>query len=636
MTIEGSSTEARGQPPAGGAGADRSARPADTPLIRGRYEPGERIAEGGFFTVVRARDALTGRPVALKTLNAEFSADAEFMRRLRDEAEAAIRLEHPEIAQVYEVWEDGGTLHLATELVRGINLKERIRRFAPFPLAVAIDIAAAVAEALQAAADAGFVHGDVRPENVIVTPEGHVKVTDFGVGRAIAASSRIQVTALLRSARYLSPEVAQGRPLEPAADVYSLGILIYEMLAGQPPFDGDTPVAIAVKHLHDPPPSLRRQNAGVPKAAETVVAKCLQKDPALRYPSAGALLADLRGVREALRFGRSLDTVPPPASVKAARASVPPRPEASPPGQQPVPRAEEMPPRMPPPVSAPASEPSARKRRERQRDDGGGEPSSWLLVLGLFFAILLLVGGFAFMSWIFRAPRDIMVPPVLQLSQVDAEGRLKAVGLPMVVERQEYDEKNPAGTVLRVIPPGGTSVKEGRPVRVWISKGPAPIEVPDVTGKPLKNARGEIRSLGLVVGGIADEFNETVEKGEVISQKPRAGESVPRRTAVSLVVSKGPEPPPEPAPTPEPVIPEGDPNTPVQDRLFDISLTVPKGTDPQEVRIEVVDVSGAHDVVNEQHSPGDALRYSVPARGRKGGVIIRVYLDGRLFTEQYK
>src|SRR5262249_23124633 len=160
----------------------------DVPLVRGRYEPGERIAEGGFFTVVRARDVLTGRPVALKTLNAEFSADAEFMRRLRDEAEAAIHLEHPEIAPVYEGWEDDGTLHLATELVGGITLRERIRRFAPFPLAVAIDIAAAVAEALQAAADAGFVHGDVRPENVIVTPDGHVKVTDFGVGRAIAAS----------------------------------------------------------------------------------------------------------------------------------------------------------------------------------------------------------------------------------------------------------------------------------------------------------------------------------------------------------------------------------------------------------------------------------------------------------------
>jgi hypothetical protein len=625
MTLEGSSTEAREQP------AEK------TPLVRGRYEPGERIAEGGFFTVVRARDVMTGRPVALKTLNAEFSADAEFMRRLRGEAEAAIRLEHPGIAQVFEVWEEGGTLHLATEFVRGINLKERIRRFAPFPLAVAIDIAAAVAEALQVAADAGFVHGDVRPENVIVTPEGHVKVTDFGVGSAIAASSRIQVTALLRSARYLPPEVAQGRPLEPAADVYSLGILLYEMLAGQVPFDGESPVAIAVKHLHDPPPSLRRQNVGVPKGAEAVVMKCLQKDPAARYPSAGAVLADLRGVREALRFGRSLESPPSAVTVKAARAAAPPARQDPAPSlrQEPGPPAEEMPPRTARAAAKTAPEPAGRKSRERPRDEGGGEVSSWLLVLGLLFAILLLVGGFAFMSWIFKAPRDITVPPVLQLSQEDAGTRLKSAGLSMVVERQEYDERYPAGTVMRVIPPAGTSVKEGRPVRVWVSRGSAPIPVPDVTGMPLKRARGEIRSAGLVVGGIADEFNETVEKGEILSQKPRAGEGVPRRTAVSLVVSKGPEPPPPTPPAPEPVIPEGDPNEPVKDRLFDVSFTVPEGPDPQEVRIEVVDLSGPHDVVNETHHPGEELRFSVPARGRKGGVIIRVYLDGRLFKEQY-
>lgn len=593
--------------------------------MRGRYEPGEVVAEGGTFVVIRGRDLQTGRPVAIKRLSAEFMADPEFTQRLRQEAEELFRLSHPGIAQVYDAWEEEGTLYLATEFVRGINLAERIRRLAPFPLAVAIDIAAAICDALQTAAEVGFVHGDLRPENVIITPEGHVKLTDFGVAQAITASSRLQVTAMVRSARYLPPEVAQGRPITPASDVYSLGILLYEMLAGRPPFDGETPVAIAAQHLRDAPPSLRRLNPGVPRGVEAVVMRCLQKDPAARYSSAGALLEDLRGVREALRFGRSLDAPPTP---------VPPSRREGAAGSEPT--VVMRPPGQPEPEPAALQPEERRKRRqELEEDDRRGEPATLTLVLVLFLAIALLAGGFAFMSWIFRAPRDVTVPPLLQLPQAEAAARLQAAGLTMVVEREEYDEKAPAGTVMRMIPPAGTSVKEGRPIRVWISRGPAPVEVPDVTGMDLKRARNEIRAANLVVGRIADEFSETVPKGEVISQSPAGGELQPKKTKVSLIVSKGPEPPPPPEPTPEP--PQlGDPNSPVEDRLFDVEFVVPEGPDEQEVRIEVVDESGPHDVFNETRRRGERIQVPVPARGRKGGVVIRVYLDGRLYSQQFK
>jgi hypothetical protein len=590
-------------------------------LIRGRYEPGEPIAEGGVFTVSRGRDVQTGRPVALKTLLHEFSGDPEFVRRLRHEAEGTGALSHPGVVPVQEVWEEGGTLHLATEFVRGINLGERIRRLAPFPLAVAIDIAAAIAEALQAAVEAGFVHGDLRPENVIITPEGHVRVTDFGVGQALAASSRIQIAAMMRSARYLPPEVAQGRPITPASDVYSLGVLLYQMLTGRAPFDGETPLAIAAQHLRDAPPSLRRQNPGVPKGVEAVVNRCLQKDPALRYATSGEMLADLRRVRDALRFGRSLDDAP---------AAAPPRRPAAPEPQLAV---------RPEPKPEPTAEaPSSRRRRREEADDRRGEPSALTLVLVLVLAIGLLAGGFAFMSWVFRAPRDVTIPPILQLTQSDAASRLEGLGLSMAVEREEYNDRYPAGTVMRVTPPPGTSVKEGRAIRVWVSKGPAPVEVPDVTGMDLKRARAEIRASDLVVGRIADEFSETVAKGEVISQTPAGGESQPKKTKVSLVVSKGPEPIPEPEPAPAP--PQlGDPNSPVEDRLFDVEFKVPEGPDgreDQEIRIEVVDESGTHDVYNETRKSGETIRVPVPARGRKGGVVIRVYVDGHLYNQQFK
>src|SRR5947209_7179671 len=201
---------------------------AALPVIGGRYEVGEQIGESHFYRVYRGRDVRDGRAVAVKVLQPEFNRDAEFSDRLRAESQAAISLSHPNIAQTHEAWEENGTTFVVTEFVRGINLKERIKRVAPFPLAVAIDIAVAVADALEYAARGGFIHGDIRPENVLISPEGQVKVTDFGTARAVAASSRIQVTALMHSAHYLAAEVAQGKTLDGTAHIYSLGLVLHE------------------------------------------------------------------------------------------------------------------------------------------------------------------------------------------------------------------------------------------------------------------------------------------------------------------------------------------------------------------------------------------------------------------------
>ena len=233
-----------------------------TRLLNGRYELGEKVGEGSFFFVYRGRDTSTGRTVAIKMLSDEYAGDREFAERLRAEARQAVKLDHPHIVPVYDAWSEDGRVAIATEFVRGINLKDRVRRVAPFPLAVAIDIAAAACEALEYAASQGIAHGDLRPENILVTPEGQVKLADFGIGAAVCASSRLQMSALLHSAHYLPPEVAQGKLPSAASDVYSLGAILFEMLSGQPPFQADTPFAIAVKHLHDPPPALRRFNPG--------------------------------------------------------------------------------------------------------------------------------------------------------------------------------------------------------------------------------------------------------------------------------------------------------------------------------------------------------------------------------------
>jgi serine/threonine-protein kinase len=596
------SPEAR-SPEGGGTGA------AALPVVGGHYEVGEQIGESHFYRVYQGCDVRQNRAVAVKVLHPDFHRDAQFSERLRAETQSAISLSHPNIAQTHEAWEESGATFVVTEFVRGINLKERIRRVAPFPLAVAVDIATAVAEALDYAARAGFVHGDVRPENILISPEGQVRLTDFGIARAVAASSRIQVTALLHSAHYLAPEIAQGKPLDTPADLYSLGVVLYEMLTGQVPFDAESPFAIAVKHLHDAPPPIRRLNAGVPKQVEAVVMKCLQKNPAARYQTPGELLQDLRNVREALRFGRSLDATPELAAVsEAARAPITP----------PIVRA------RPAPAPVAAAEP--------------GEPSARTLVLGLVAALVLIVAAFFLTQWMFlSAPKDVTVPNLMKLDEAEARQRLTQAGLVMDVASREYNETNSAGTVYRMVPFPGASVKQGKAVKVWVSKGSPPVGVPDVSGMSLSKARAAIRGKGLVVGEIAEEYHETIPRQEVVSQIPSAGQQVSKLTSVSLVVSKGPEPVAEPEivpPPEEPAVPTPAPGEAAKDRSFDVDIEVPPGRERQEIRVTVTDLNGEREVYRERHRPGEHFQIVVDAYGRTGDVTIRTYKNGELFSEK--
>ena len=312
-----------------------SANPAGAtaPVFNNRFEVGERLAEGTFFFTHRGRDIESGQPVAIKVLKPQYAADESFAERLLNEAQSARRLRHANIAQVLDAWEERGTLVIATEWVRGINLKDRIRRVAPFPLAVAMDITLACAQALQFAHENGYVHGDIRPDNVIITPDGRVKITDFGVGAAVAGSSRIQLNSLEQAAFYMAPELAEGKTPDTRSDLYSLGCLVYEMLAGVVPYDAETPLAVAVKHLNDPIPSLKKVNPSVPNAVDGMVAKCLQKNPAERYNAPLALLEDIHRVREAIRTDSSLawsplgsvaeEEVPKVRSREKARATAP-------------------------------------------------------------------------------------------------------------------------------------------------------------------------------------------------------------------------------------------------------------------------------------------------------------------------
>ncbi len=604
------------------ASAVEGAQPG-TVFANQRYHLLEPVSDGIFFRSFRGRDTESGRFVLIKTLKPEFAADAAFAARVLSEAQSAATLNHPAISQIYEAWQERGTVVIAAEWVRGISLKERVRRVAPFPVAVAADIAVSIAGAIHYAHESGFCHGALQPENVIITPEGHVKVMDFGIGASLTASSRVQVSALPDMAGYLAPEVAQGRPPDTRSDLYALGCIMFEMLSGVTPYDADTPLAVAVRHLHDPVPSVRAMNPQVQPAVDGVVTRCLQKDPLSRYITAEALLRDLHTVQEGVRRQDPLNWSP-----------MAPLREATPVQSRSTPRV-------------------PRRYREPDAVVDGGPSIGW--IIALFVLILaVLAGGFAFGVMITRTPNELTVPRELEgMTRSAAETTLERLELKADVV-EDYHPKVPAGKVFKTNPRTGSDIKAGKKVVLYVSMGPEPVTIPQVVAKSVEDARKELQALGLSLELAPAEFNAVIPKGQVISQSPPGERKAPKGSTVKVVLSKGPEPDPvpravtvEPTPLQDPLLPTAaDPGAdsnsgasraqdlPVHEH--EVTFPIPAGSSgPQHVKIEVRHEDGTRETVyNENHYVGDQIYQIVSTRGQKGKCRIRVYLNERIIKDE--
>ncbi|MCS7308687.1 MAG: protein kinase [Armatimonadetes bacterium] len=555
-------------------------------VLAGRYEPLEKLGEGSLFAAYRARDLETNALVTVKLLLPAFADDTALVKALRECFHAASALNHPRIARILQVTEHEGQLVLVTEFVRGINLKERIRRVAPFTLSVGIDIALAVAEGLESAHRAGIIHGDLRPHNIIVSQEGLVKVTDFGLLPAFQASPLAQTVWLTRAAPYLPPEVSEGWQITPAADVYALGVILFEMITGGVPFPADTPVAIALRHAKDPPPSPRAVNPGVPRAVEGIVLKAMQKLPEQRYPDISSMLQDLRAVHDALRFGKPLSWSP--LELPAERAASVSRPRET----------------------RPAESEDAEMRFIR----------SSLRVLAAL-AALVVVAVVVLVVWVTRPVKVVAVPDLQGKPLVEARRLAREADLNLVIRQEEYNEQFPAGTVYLVQPEAGTQVKAGSAVQVWVSKGSRMVEVPDVQGLSEVEARRRLVEAGLQVGKVEEKPHLTVPAGTVLSQSPPPKRRVNREAPVDLVISSG---------TPLPAVPEV-----AAERGFEV--VVPVRGNPGEmvqVRLEVQDALGVYTILDEPHAAGEQLIVPVRVRGRP--VVFRLYFNNQLVHEEVR
>ena len=472
---------------------------ADNTLVDGRYRITGRIGSGGMADVYRAEDTHLGREVAIKVLYRRFAQDAEFVERFRREAKSAAGLQHPNVVAVFDRGEHDGTYYIAMEYLPGRTLKDVIAAEAPLAEERAIDIAIQILRAAGFAHKRGVIHRDFKPHNVICDDEGGVKVTDFGIARA-GASEMTETGSIMGTAQYLSPEQAQGHGVTPQSDLYSIAVILYEMLAGRVPFDGDSAVSIALKHLNEPPPPLSRERPGVHPALEGAVMRGLAKDPAQRYPDADAFIAALEDARAQIRSGEGYggETMAWSAGVAAVAAAA-------------AQAAED----------APAASPARRHRR-------------WPWV-ALAVALLALAAGGAFLL---TRPDRVTVPDVVGRSLLEATTRLEAAGFE--VETTRVQDRAPVDEVIRQDPRGGSEADEGSTIRLTVSNGPGQVRVPSVEGLPQDEAVRRLNQAGFDVT-IDSQPSDEVEEGFAIRTVPEGGELADRGENIRLFISSGPE-----------------------------------------------------------------------------------------------
>jgi serine/threonine-protein kinase len=529
-------------------------------VLNNRYELEQKIGEGGMARVYRGRDLRLNRRVAMKILHSHYSNDPGFLGRFNHEAQAAANLRHPNIVDVYDVGQDGDIQYIVMEFVDGSDLKSLLRGGTPLPIDQAVTIAQAVAEGLDAAHRAGLVHRDIKPQNIIVGSQGQVKITDFGIAKSSLSTSATETGVIFGTADYLSPEQARGLSATPAADVYALGVSLYEMLTGRLPFTGDNSVAVAMQHISSEPTPPSRYNPRIPPQLENIVLSAMEKDPARRPASARAFAQMLRSYRE---MGDQGTVVRPVA----------PRPQPQQPNDTYAQQPQYQPPRTPArPRPSPSTGTTGSVRTplphrpavavDPPRSSGlgfGGFLLGLLLIAGVLGIIALFATGtldglFSFPSTNTRptgvavataeptveptALPQVPVPSLIGLTESEAVTALQNARLVGRREADRYADNIPSGQIAFQGPSAGTTITETSVVTYALSLGSELAEVPDVARIPGDLAQSRLTQAGFVVQ-VQEEASTAIDEGFVIRTTPSPGLRVPRGSTVTIIVSIG-------------------------------------------------------------------------------------------------
>jgi eukaryotic-like serine/threonine-protein kinase len=468
------------------------------------------VAAGGMGEVYRARDAVLEREVAIKVLHPTLAGDSGFVERFRREARSAAGLNHPNVVNVHDWGAVDRVYFMVMEYVRGQSLRDVLNAQGLLAPGTAAEVMLQVLAALDHAHRKGIVHRDVKPENIMLTPEGVAKVTDFGLARAYADSRSTQTGTVAGTVQYLAPEQLQGEPADPRTDLYALGVVAYELLTGRVPFDGETQMAIAYRHLRDRVPRASARNPGVPAGIDGWIASMTEKNRELRPESAAEARRDLHVEARTL----------PSSPTIAELVRVP--PEAAEPDT---------------PDGAHAQTVTIRRASPRRPKRGGSR------ILAAF-VVLLGIGAGAWGVWTYLIPHSVRVPGVLGADLTAAERRLGDAGLTVRVADGRYSRTVVEGEVLRTQPVAGATVDEGARVTLVPSLGPPPVRVPDLVGKTVDQARTLLRGADLELGAVRDRYNDRYDVGRIVDRSGAA--RAPWGSAIDVWVSKGPKPLPVP------------------------------------------------------------------------------------------
>jgi eukaryotic-like serine/threonine-protein kinase len=479
--------------------------------LDGRYHVVDRIAAGGMGEVFRAHDAVLERDVAIKVLHRQLAGDRGFVERFRREARAAASLSYPNIVGVHDWGAVDGIYYMVMEYVRGLSARDVLNAEGVLAPAQAVDVLLQTLLALDHAHRRGIVHRDVKPENIMITREGVVKVADFGLARAYADAQITEAGTVTGTVQYLAPEQLQGEPADPRTDLYALGIVAFELLTGRLPFTGETPMAIAYKHVNERIPTPSSRNAAVPKVLDGWVASMTEKQRELRPESAAEARRDLLDEATSLPPAPNVGTLVPDVTVLPSRRS---------------------------PSAAATTVTIARAQFRTQR-------RRWRKVLGIVFGLVILATA-AWGAWTYVIPHRVDVPSVIGLDVREAQRKLENVGLVARIAQGRHSLRVDGGAVLDVRPDEGTVVEDGTRVVLVPSAGPPPVRVPNIVGKTLERARELLRGADLGVGDITRAYHAELAEGHVIRQSVDGRDDAPLGSAIDVVVSRGPKPIPVP------------------------------------------------------------------------------------------
>jgi serine/threonine-protein kinase len=497
------------------------AEPVPNTLVDGRYRVMSRLGAGGMADVYLAEDEQLGRKIALKLLHRRFAEDPDFVERFRREAQAAAGLQHPNVVSVYDRGSFDDTYYIAMEYLPGRSLKQLIREEAPLDPVRAIDIALQILKAARFAHRRGVIHRDLKPHNVIVDDSGHAKVTDFGIARA-GASDMTETGSIMGTAQYLSPEQAQGHAVNAGSDLYSVGVVLYEMLTGRVPFDAESAVTIALKHVSEAPTRPSTINPSIPPELDQTVMWVLNKNAADRPADADQLITVLEHCREAITSGAAGQHTASMAAVAAAGAAAGAGAGAA------IAGASLRSDHATNGSGLMAVVPPARERRPRR-----WEPWAWAVL------VALLVAGAAAAAYLLTRPKQYTVPNVVNFQERLARTVLQAPpGHFQVAVVPEVSSK-PAGIVTGENPGAGSKAGKGSTVTLTVSSGSGDVSVPSMEGFTEAAARKQLKNAGLKVSHVVRQSSTRYPAGDVTGTSPGVASNVPKGTAVTLFVSSG-------------------------------------------------------------------------------------------------